>query len=82
MLTKENLWTKIKEHEGEIFQTVTGIEFTYVVRGNYIQTSRTDRHLTKKNFENAFDAKPEKVSDITNTIQGSSYVFAILQKLS
>lgn len=79
MLTKENLWQRIKEHEGEIFHT-TGryLPFTYEVFGSYIITSRTKEHITLKNFQRIMEIGSEKPSEINKKIRGSYYIIAIL----
>ena len=77
-----DFWNLIQANEGNTFKTVTGLEFTYKVIGNYIITSRTNRHLAKSNFEKAILMRPKNPSDMSNLIQGSSYVYAILNELN
>lgn len=33
-----DVWQRIASHAGETFTTVTGLEFTYEVLGNYLRT--------------------------------------------
>ena len=82
MLTKENIWQKVKENEGRVFQTVTGKDFTYQVIDNFIITSRTKWHIREKDFQRALELNPSKPSDITKDVYGSSYVFAIIKALT
>lgn len=79
MLTKENLWQRVKEHEGEIFHT-TGryLPFTYEVFENYIITSRTKEHITLKNFQRIMEISNETLSEINKKVRGSYYIIAIL----
>lgn len=73
-------WNKIKTHEGEVFRTVTGLEFTYqFVSENAICTSRTKYNLTKTNFEKALSLCPiTQPGDISKIIRGSSYVYSLI----
>lgn len=81
MLTKENIWKKVKENEGSVFQTVTGKDFTYQVIDNFVITSRTKWHIREKDFQTAIELHPSKPSDITKDVYGPSYVFAIIKDL-
>lgn len=73
-------WNKIIAHEGEVFYTVTGLEFTYqLVSENAICTNRTTYNLTKSNFKKALSLCPiEKPGDISKVIRGSSYVYSLI----
>ena len=47
----DSFWRKLKEYEGEVFHTVTGLEFTYSFESeNAIKVSRAEQLLTKNNF--------------------------------
>lgn len=41
------VWRRISRHAGEAFRTITGLEFTYEVPGNYLRVSRTVRNLSR-----------------------------------
>lgn len=79
MLTKENLWQRIKEHEGEIFHT-TGrhLPFTYEVFDSYIITSRTKESIYHNSFEHAYEVGAKMPCEIKGETNGASYIVAIL----
>jgi len=75
----DNVWDRIIRYEGDLFHTVRGLPFTYKVVRNAIITDRTNRSLTKSNIEKALQYLPVKnPGQITNAVQGSSYVYALL----
>jgi len=74
------IWDKIIDNEGNTFHTITGVKFTYKIKGNMLVTSRTSRKIHKNDFETAFNLRPlDKPSALKKTnVQGQSYVWAIL----
>lgn len=74
----QDIWTLIKQHEGEMFSTVTGKEFTYQIKGNTLYHTRTATGIPKSAFEKAVALNPGKPSDLQNVIVGPSYVYAII----
>lgn len=75
------VWEKIVKYEGEVFHTVAkNLPFSYrLVNENTINTNRTKYNLSRNNFEKAMKLMPVNcVSQLSNKIRGSSYVFAIL----
>jgi hypothetical protein len=77
-----DVWTRIERCAGQTFTTVTGLEFTYLVPGNYLRVTRDgreiNRSLSRTNFEKATSAMPAgKPSDLQDR-QGSAYTWAIL----
>lgn len=79
MLTKENLWQRIKEHEGEIFHTIgRHLPFTYEVFDSYIITSRTKEKIYHNRFEYVYEVGAKRSCEINGEIRGSSYIVAIL----
>ena len=75
-----SFWEKLKEHEGEVFHTVTGLEFTYRFVGeNSIKTSRAEQLLSKNNFNKAMEHLPlDGPGEISKIVRGSAYVFSLL----
>lgn len=61
-----------------MFQTVTGLEFTYEVPGNYLRVSRTIRNLSRSNFAKALEQMPAGGPAELKDRQGASYTWAIL----
>jgi len=75
----DNVWNKIVINEGNIFHTIRGKKFKYRIFGNILIPNRTVRNIHKNNFEKAFNELPlEGPGRISNLVQGSSYVWAIL----
>ena len=47
----EAIWENIKRHEGEVFYTVSGLEFTYQVVGEKLIHTRSKVAISKSAFE-------------------------------
>lgn len=79
-MTIDILWERLKEHEGEVFHTVTGLEFTYSFVGeNSIKTNRAEQLLSKANFAKAIELLPiSGPGEISRTVRGSAYVYSII----
>ena len=79
MLNIDEIWKRIKDHEGEVFETKSGKHLKYEIDGEILHPSRTKRNIHKKNFEKCLEHLPlEGPGEISNSIQGPSYVWAIL----
>lgn len=78
-----SIWENIIRHEGDVFYTVTGLEFTYEVIGNAIQIYRDEKHgqktISKNNFEKALSYQQYDSKEFSNKIWGPSYVRGILE---
>ena len=74
----EPIWEKIKKYEGEVFYTVSGLEFTYKVVDEKIIHTRSKVAISKNDFEKAIVLNPQKPSDLHNTVIGPSYIYAII----
>lgn len=72
------VWARIERHAGEIFRTITGLEFSYEVPGRYLRVSRTERNLSKTNFRKALELLPTAGPGELKDRQGASYTWAIL----
>lgn len=75
---------KLKLYEDEIFYTVMRLPFSYkIVKGNSVEIFRDGKRINRiipiTDFEKALRFNPSKPSDITNKVQGSSYVYAIIK---
>jgi hypothetical protein len=55
-----------------------GGEFTYDVPGNFVNLPRTNRHIPRKDFEEAYNNFPLKNTSVLQHLQGPSYIYAIL----
>lgn len=74
----EVLWERIKECEGQVFRQIKGGEFSYIVKGNLIKLSRTNRSVSKNTFEKALEYVPLDNTVPLQQLQAPSYLFAIL----
>jgi len=80
----EQVWELIKEHEGELFYTKTGKEFTYQVDGDGVIPSRTPWRIPKSNFRLYYDRGPVNGPagfrrDDLKKVQGPSYLWGIMR---
>ena len=74
----EILWERIIENEGQTFKQIKGGEFTYTVKGNVIELSRTNRSVSKNTFMEALKYVPLVNTVPLQHLQAPSYLFAIL----
>ena len=76
----EIIWENIKLHEGEIFSTARGIEYTYVVVKDYILVNDDKkRKITKNSIKTAVAINDVSPSEIQREgIWGPSYVYGII----
>ena len=78
MKSIEVVWSRILQHEGERFETLTGRPFTYTVTGHVLRTDRTDFNLPRSQFEKALDLVPAAGPGELRDLRGPSYIYAIL----
>ena len=75
----EVVWGRIVKHQGEIFRTKTGLEFTYSIKGDYLYPSRTNYRISKADFMRVYDLLPvEGPGSISYIVRGPAYIWAIL----
>jgi hypothetical protein len=75
----EAVWRRILAHEGDEFQTTTGLPFTYEIAGEVLHPSRTRYNIAKSQIEKAFELVPfDGPGTINAIVRGPSYVWAIL----
>ena len=72
------IWNRIKAHEGEIFTQIRGGEFTYSVEGGTIVLDRTNQNIPKKHLEKASTLLPLSNTVAVQHLRGPSYIYAIL----
>ena len=73
----EKVWVNICKHEGEAFYTITNIEYTYVVKDNYMLINNDSRRkITKSNLERALKSENPTPSKIN--LRGQSYIWGII----
>lgn len=75
-----SVWANIIKYEGEVFVTISGINYTYSVYGDYILVNNDKRRkITKEMFEKALlinNPSPSKIQE--EDIWGPSYVYGII----
>ncbi len=78
----EALWEWLLQHEGQIFYTKKGLEFTYFIRGGELFASRRERSITRGTFEYAWRKMRERPQEVTGpkslNVYGAPYVYALL----
>ena len=72
------VWSRIKEHEGETFKTITGLEFSYSIDGDSIIPSRTDWNIPKSHVGKSLERVPLKDTTEIQDVMGPSYLWGIL----
>jgi len=75
----ETIWIRIKNHEGEDFETKTGKPFTYEIVNGLLVPDRTNYPLAKREFIKTLNHVPlNGPGEISSIVRGSAYVWAIL----
>ena len=72
------VWSRIKEHEGDTFKTITGLEFSYSIDGDSIIPSRTDWNIPKSHVGKSLERVPLKDTTEIKDLMGPSYLWGIL----
>lgn len=80
MLTKENLWQRIKENEGNVFYTMKQEKpFTYkVLYDCIIVNDKMNLKIYRQTLEELYKLKPKKHCEIKQTLFTKSYIISIL----
>ena len=79
MANPETVWSRIKNLEGEVFETKTGRQFTFEISGNVFRPSRTEYNISKRDFEKVLALVPlDGPGTISNLVRGSAYIWAVL----
>jgi hypothetical protein len=73
------VWNRVVAHAGEVFNTKTGLTFTYRVVGDRFLPSRTRYQVARYDFEDAYRLVPlSGPGQINNIVRGPAYVWAVL----
>ncbi len=79
VISFDTIWNNVKSNQEETFKTITGLEFTYSLEGDYLIPSRTDYKISKHDVHKAFDMLPlDGPGDINDIVRGPAYVWALL----
>jgi len=75
----EKVWSKILEHQNEIFHTKRGLELKYTVKNDKLYHNRTAPGIPKSQFLKAYKEFPFKgPAEIRDLVLGPAYIYAIL----
>ena len=76
----EAVWHNIELHEGEVFRTVKGVEYVYVVYNDYFLVNNLpSRRITKAMIQKAIALENPTVSTIgVEGCRGPSYIWGII----
>ena len=73
----EKVWNNIRKHGGEVFYTITNIEYNYVVKDNHILINNDPRRkITKRTLAKALEIENPTPSKINMRCQ--SYIYGII----
>ena len=79
----EEVWDRIKSHQGKVFYTVSGLPFTYQVEGLgiwfYREGRRVNRKLTRTQVDIAVSRCPLATTTEIKDLMDYAYLFALLK---
>ena len=74
----DEVWKRILSCEGEIFIQKRGGQFSFHLRGETLELSRTNQKVSRAVFEKAYESVPLDMPSRLNHVRAPSYLFAIL----
>jgi hypothetical protein len=74
----DDVWQRIVTLRGETFRQKRGKPFTYMVSGDSLTPSTTNRQVPRSHFAEAFARLPVDGPGQLQDLQGPSFLFAIL----
>ena len=78
MISFDVAWSRIQHNAGEKFRQIRGGEFSYAIKNGAVIPDRTNRQIPRSNFLTAFDLLPFENTSRLQSLQGPSYIYAIL----
>ena len=78
MQSIQHVWRRIERHAGEAFRQKSGGEFRYEIHGNGLVPDRTNRRISRGDFEKALQLVPFESTTVLQHLQGPSYIYAVL----
>ena len=78
MITFSTVWSRIEAETGKTFRQIRGGEFTYRIQSGQLIPDRTNRIIPRSDFEKAFKLVPLKSTVSVQSLQGPSYIYAVL----
>ena len=77
------IWRRVAKHQGETFQTASGLPFTYELEGMgmwfFRNEKRVNRKLTRSQFEVAVSRCPLTSTTEIKDLMDYAYLFAVLK---
>ena len=82
----ENIWDALAAHQGEQFNTIKGLPFTYYLKGGECFIDRRKKSITRSTFEKAYQRIAEDTDGQIGgpkqlNVFGAPYVWAIFMRL-
>ena len=74
----EEVWQRIRAHEGKEFSQKEGKRFRYSVTVSYLRPSTTNQNLPKRHFEEALSFLPLDGPGQINHLRGASFIYGVL----
>jgi hypothetical protein len=83
MPPSEIIWNRLIQFEGEVFQSVRNIEFTYQIQGEIFIRNGVNRNIPKRDFQFVYDNIDlyNGPGSIPSIINGRSYIWAVLKDI-
>ena len=73
------VWRCVVAEQGQEFETITALPFTYEITGEVFISSRTKYSISRSDFDRAYKHVPiEGPGEISNLVRGSAYIWAVL----
>ena len=74
----EEVWQRIRAHQGEWFTQIREAKFTYKSPNGYVEPDRTQQRISRSQFETAYRWVPLENTVSIQHLRGPSYIYAIL----
>ena len=74
----EEVWQRIRAHQGEWFTQIRGAKFTYKSPNGFVEPDRTPQRISRSHFETAYRWVPLENTVSIQHLRGPSYIYAIL----
>jgi hypothetical protein len=74
----EELWRRLKELQGQEFETIRGLPFTFDIAGNVFHPSRTEYNIGRSDFEKALELVPFAGPGVIKALRGTPFIWAVL----
>ena len=74
----DELWKRLRDHEGEAFTQIRGGQFTYSITKNALLPDRTDWVIPRNHLAEALSLVPLASTVPVQHLFGPSYIYAVL----